>query len=103
MRSSKFFQVPAILPVFDAIYSSPNLHFILPRHDQGAGHLAEGYARISSKPGVALVTSGLGATNDITAMQHALGDGLPLVVFTGQWLLQHWLRRLLGGRCRWYL
>jgi acetolactate synthase I/II/III large subunit len=74
----------AILPVFDAIYNSPHFKFILPRHEQGAGHMAEGYARVSGKPGVVLVTSGPGATNVVTAMQDALSDGLPLVVFTGQ-------------------
>jgi len=74
----------AILPVFDAIYQSPHFDFILPRHEQGAGHMAEGYARISGKPGVVLVTSGPGATNIITPMQDALSDGVPLVVFSGQ-------------------
>jgi acetolactate synthase I/II/III large subunit len=74
----------AILPVFDAIYKSKHFDFILPRHEQGAGHMAEGYARISGKPGVVLVTSGPGATNVITPMQDALSDGVPLVVFTGQ-------------------
>ena len=74
----------AILPVFDAIYNSPHFDFILPRHEQGAGHMAEGYARVSGKPGVVLVTSGPGATNVVTAMQDALSDGIPLVVFTGQ-------------------
>jgi acetolactate synthase-1/2/3 large subunit len=74
----------AILPVFDAIYNSKNFDFVLPRHEQGAGHMAEGYARVSGKPGVVLVTSGPGATNVITPMQDALSDGVPLVVFTGQ-------------------
>jgi acetolactate synthase I/II/III large subunit len=74
----------AILPVFDAIYNSPHFDFVLPRHEQGAGHMAEGYARVSGKPGVVLVTSGPGATNVITPMQDALSDGVPLVVFTGQ-------------------
>ena len=74
----------AILPVFDAIYNSKNFDFVLPRHEQGAGHMAEGYARVSGKPGVVLVTSGPGATNVITPMQDALSDGIPLVVFTGQ-------------------
>ncbi|KAI9710025.1 MAG: Acetolactate synthase, mitochondrial [Chrysothrix sp. TS-e1954] len=74
----------AILPVFDAIYNSPHFDFILPRHEQGAGHMAEGYARASGKPGVVLVTSGPGATNTITPMQDALMDGTPLVVFCGQ-------------------
>ncbi|KAK9235774.1 thiamine diphosphate-binding protein [Lipomyces kononenkoae] len=74
----------AILPVFDAIYNSPHFKFILPRHEQGAGHMAEGYARASGKPGVVIVTSGPGATNVITPLQDALSDGTPLVVFTGQ-------------------
>jgi acetolactate synthase I/II/III large subunit len=74
----------AILPVFDAIYNSPRFGFILPRHEQGAGHMAEGYARASGKPGVVLVTSGPGATNVVTAMQDALMDGTPMVVFCGQ-------------------
>ncbi|UKZ47916.1 Acetolactate synthase, mitochondrial [Trichoderma virens] len=74
----------AILPVFDAIYNSEHFDFILPRHEQGAGHMAQGYARATGKPGVVLVTSGPGATNVITPMQDALSDGTPLVVFTGQ-------------------
>ncbi|KAL1311390.1 hypothetical protein AAFC00_001557 [Neodothiora populina] len=74
----------AILPVFDAIYNSKHFDFILPRHEQGAGHMAEGYARASGKTGVVLVTSGPGATNVITPMQDALMDGTPMVVFSGQ-------------------
>ncbi|KAL1978519.1 hypothetical protein VTN31DRAFT_1378 [Thermomyces dupontii] len=74
----------AILPVFDAIYNSKHFDFILPRHEQGAGHMAEGYARASGKPGVVLVTSGPGATNVVTPMQDAMSDGTPLVVFCGQ-------------------
>lgn len=74
----------AILPVFDAIYKSPHFKFILPRHEQGAGHMAEGYARASGKVGVVLVTSGPGATNVVTPMQDALMDGTPMVVFCGQ-------------------
>lgn len=74
----------AILPVFDAIYNSPHFDFVLPRHEQGAGHMAEGYARVTGKPGVVLVTSGPGATNVITPMQDALSDGVPMVVFCGQ-------------------
>ncbi|EDU51563.1 IlvB Thiamine pyrophosphate-requiring enzyme [Pyrenophora tritici-repentis] len=74
----------AILPVFDAIYQSKHFDFILPRHEQGAGHMAEGYARASGKPGVVLVTSGPGATNVVTPMQDALMDGTPLIVFCGQ-------------------
>ncbi|EKV06091.1 Acetolactate synthase [Penicillium digitatum PHI26] len=74
----------AILPVFDAIYKSKHFDFILSRHEQGAGHMAEGYARVSGKPGVVIVTSGPGATNMITPMADALADGTPMVVFTGQ-------------------
>lgn len=74
----------AILPVFDAIYNSDRFKFVLPRHEQGAGHMAEGYARASGKPGIVLVTSGPGATNVVTPMADALMDGIPLVVFTGQ-------------------
>ncbi len=74
----------AILPVFDAIFESSYFNFILTRHEQGAGHMAEGYARASGRAGVVLVTSGPGATNTITPMQDALMDGTPLLVFTGQ-------------------
>ncbi|KAF2021536.1 acetolactate synthase [Aaosphaeria arxii CBS 175.79] len=74
----------AILPVFDAIFNSPHFDFVLPRHEQGAGHMAEGYARASGKPGVVIVTSGPGATNVVTPMQDALMDGTPMVVFCGQ-------------------
>jgi acetolactate synthase-1/2/3 large subunit len=74
----------AILPVFDAIHQSPHFRFILPRHEQGAGHMAEGYARASGQVGVVLVTSGPGATNTVTALQDALMDGTPIVVFCGQ-------------------
>ncbi|CAH02484.1 acetolactate synthase catalytic subunit [Kluyveromyces lactis] len=74
----------AILPVYDAIYNSDKFTFVLPKHEQGAGHMAEGYARASGKPGVVLVTSGPGATNVVTPMADALADGVPLVVFTGQ-------------------
>ncbi|KIX99861.1 uncharacterized protein Z520_04497 [Fonsecaea multimorphosa CBS 102226] len=74
----------AILPVFDAIYNSKHFDFVLPKHEQGAGHMAEGYARVSGKPGVVLVTSGPGATNVVTPMQDALSDGTPMVVFCGQ-------------------
>lgn len=74
----------AILPVFDAIYQSKHFKFILTRHEQGAGHMAEGYARTSGKVGVVLVTSGPGATNTVTALQDALMDGTPMIVFSGQ-------------------
>ena len=74
----------AILPVFDAIHESPHFQFILTRHEQGAGHMAEGYARACGRPGVVLVTSGPGATNTVTPLQDALMDGTPLIVFSGQ-------------------
>jgi acetolactate synthase I/II/III large subunit len=74
----------AIMPVFDAIYNTKQLEFVLAKHEQNAGHMAQGYARVSGKPGVVLVTSGPGATNVITAIQDAFADGTPLVVFTGQ-------------------
>ncbi|OAA64368.1 Acetolactate synthase, large subunit, biosynthetic [Niveomyces insectorum RCEF 264] len=74
----------AILPVFDAIYNSKYFDFILPKHEQGAGHMAEGYARASGKPGVVVVTSGPGATNVITPIADAFADGTPMVVFSGQ-------------------
>ncbi|KAJ5386282.1 hypothetical protein N7509_008823 [Penicillium cosmopolitanum] len=73
-----------ILPVFDAIHESKHFDFILPRHEQGGGHMAQGYARVTGKPGVVLVTSGPGATNLITPMMDALADGTPMVVFCGQ-------------------
>jgi len=74
----------AILPVFDAIHESPHFKFVLTRHEQGAGHMAEGYARVTGKPGIVLVTSGPGATNTVTPMQDALMDGTPMIVFAGQ-------------------
>jgi len=74
----------AILPVFDAIHESKHFNFYLTRHEQGAGHMAEGYARTTGKPGIVLVTSGPGATNTVTPMQDALMDGVPMIVFAGQ-------------------
>ncbi|MEM9916266.1 MAG: thiamine pyrophosphate-binding protein, partial [Planctomycetota bacterium] len=74
----------AILPVFDAIHESDQFNFILSRHEQGAGHMAQGYARVTGKPGIVLVTSGPGATNTVTPLQDALMDGTPLIVFAGQ-------------------
>jgi acetolactate synthase-1/2/3 large subunit len=74
----------AILPVYDAIHESPHFRFILPRREDGGGHMAEGYARVTKKPGVVLVTSGPGATNMVTPMADALMDGTPMVVLTGQ-------------------
>lgn len=73
----------AILPTYDEIYKQGIQH-ILARHEQGAIHAAEGYARVSGKPGVCIVTSGPGATNVVTGLADAMMDSLPLVVITGQ-------------------
>lgn len=73
----------AILPTYDSIYQKGIKH-ILARHEQGAIHAAEGYARVSGKPGVCVVTSGPGATNIVTGIADAMIDSLPLVVLTGQ-------------------
>ncbi len=73
----------AILPVYDPILDSPIRH-ILVRHEQGAGHMAEGYALATGRPGVAMVTSGPGATNIVTPIANAHMDSTPLVVVTGQ-------------------
>ncbi len=74
----------AILPIYDALFHEPRLQHVLVRHEQGATHAAEGYARSSGKPGVVLVTSGPGATNAVTGIVDALMDSIPLVVITGQ-------------------
>jgi len=74
----------AVLPIYDALFHEPRLQHILVRHEQGATHAAEGYARSTGKPGVVLVTSGPGATNAITGIVDALMDSIPLVVITGQ-------------------
>ena len=73
----------AILPVYDPIIDSPIRH-ILVRHEQGAGHMAEGYAHATGRPGVAMVTSGPGATNIVTPLCDAFMDSVPMVVITGQ-------------------
>ena len=73
----------AILPVYDPIIDSPIRH-ILVRHEQGAGHMAEGYAQVTGRPGVAMVTSGPAATNIVTPLADAYMDSVPLVVITGQ-------------------
>ena len=73
----------AVLPIYDSIYDSKIRH-ILPRHEQGGIHAAEGYARVTGKPGVVIATSGPGATNLVTGIADAMMDSLPLVVFTGQ-------------------
>lgn len=75
----------AIIPVFDAMYDyADKLHYVLTRHEQGATHAAQGYARVSGKVGVCIVTSGPGATNTITGIGDALMDSTPMVVITGQ-------------------
>ncbi|MFV1990707.1 MAG: acetolactate synthase large subunit, partial [Acidimicrobiales bacterium] len=73
----------AILPVYDPIIESPIRH-VLVRHEQGAGHMAEGYAHVTGRPGVAIVTSGPGATNIVTPLADAMMDSIPMVVITGQ-------------------
>ena len=74
----------AVLPIYDELKNHKSIKHILVRHEQGAGHAAEGYARSSGKPGVMLVTSGPGATNAVTALTDAYMDSIPLVCITGQ-------------------
>ena len=74
----------AVLPVYDALFKQNKLRHILVRHEQGAGHAAEGYARSTGKVGVLMVTSGPGATNTVTALMDALMDSVPLVCISGQ-------------------
>jgi acetolactate synthase-1/2/3 large subunit len=74
----------AVLPIYDALFAADDMRHILVRHEQGAGHAAEGYARSTGKVGVALVTSGPGATNMVTPLADALLDSIPIVVITGQ-------------------
>ena len=74
----------AVLPIYDEVFQQNAIKHILVRHEQGAVHAAEGYARSTGKPGVVLVTSGPGATNAVTGLTDALMDSIPLVVLTGQ-------------------
>jgi acetolactate synthase I/II/III large subunit len=74
----------AVLPIYDEIFQQSDIRHILVRHEQGAVHAAEGYARSTGRPGVVLVTSGPGATNAVTGMTDALMDSVPIVVLTGQ-------------------
>jgi acetolactate synthase-1/2/3 large subunit len=74
----------AVLPIYDEIFQQNSIKHVLVRHEQGAVHAAEGYARSTGKPGVALVTSGPGATNAVTGLTDALLDSIPIVVLTGQ-------------------
>lgn len=74
----------SVLPIYDELFQQDKVEHILVRHEQGAGHAAEGYARSTGKVGVMLVTSGPGATNAVTPLQDALMDSIPLVCITGQ-------------------
>ena len=74
----------AVLPIYDEIFQQNQIKHVLVRHEQGAVHAAEGYARATGKPGVCLVTSGPGATNAVTGLTDALMDSIPIVVLTGQ-------------------
>ena len=74
----------AVLPIYDELFQQEEIQHVLVRHEQGAGHAAEGYARSTGKAGVFLVTSGPGATNAVTPLQDALMDSIPLVCITGQ-------------------
>ncbi len=74
----------AVLPIYDEVFQQNDIRHILVRHEQGATHAAEGYARSTGKPGVVLVTSGPGATNAVTGMTDALMDSIPIIVLTGQ-------------------
>ena len=74
----------AVLPIYDALHQQDAIRHVLVRHEQGAGHMAEGYARSTGKVGVVLVTSGPGATNTVTPIADAMMDSIPIVVITGQ-------------------
>ena len=74
----------AVLPIYDELKNFKSIKHYLVRHEQGAGHAAEGYARSTGRPGVLLVTSGPGATNAVTALTDAYMDSVPLVCITGQ-------------------
>jgi acetolactate synthase-1/2/3 large subunit len=74
----------AVIPIFDELYSAPSLRVVLTRHEQGALHAADGYARSTGKVGVSIVTSGPGATNTITGLATANFDSVPIVCLTGQ-------------------
>ncbi|MDO8963207.1 MAG: biosynthetic-type acetolactate synthase large subunit [Coriobacteriia bacterium] len=73
-----------VLPIYDALFDSKQLRHVLTRHEQGAAHAADGYARATGKTGVCLVTSGPGATNTVTGIANAYMDSIPMVVMTGQ-------------------
>ncbi len=74
----------AVLPIYDEVFQQNDIRHVLVRHEQGAVHAAEGYARATGRPGVVLVTSGPGATNAVTGMTDALMDSIPIIVLSGQ-------------------
>lgn len=74
----------AVIDIYDELIKSQQITHYLARHEQGAVHMADGYARANGKVGVALVTSGPGATNTVSAVATAYGDSIPLVLITGQ-------------------
>ena len=85
----------AIMPVYDELYKfKDQLHHVLVRHEQGATHAAQGYARATGKVGVAIATSGPGATNLVTGIADAQIDSTPMVCITGQWVNIYWVPML---------
>ncbi|MFW6182133.1 MAG: biosynthetic-type acetolactate synthase large subunit [Spirochaetota bacterium] len=85
-KVSTLFGIPGgvVIPLFDALYGDPELNMVITKHEQGAIHAADGYARSSGRPGVVLVTSGPGATNIVTGLATAYMDSVPIVALTGQ-------------------
>src|SRR6201994_1432171 len=74
----------AILPIYDALRKFPTIHHVLVRHEQGASHMADGYARATGRAGVCMATSGPGATNLVTGLATAMLDSIPIIAITGQ-------------------
>src|ERR1700722_18836408 len=74
----------AVLPIYDALFKQNDFVHVLVRHEQGAVHAAEGYARSTGRPGVVIVTSGPGATNAVTGLADAMMDSIPVIVLSGQ-------------------
>src|SRR5260370_9748564 len=74
----------AVIPIYDAIYEEKEIRHVLVRHEQGAAHMAEGYAKVTGKVGVCLATSGPGATNLVTGIADAYMDSVPVLSITGQ-------------------
>ena len=93
----------AAIPIFDALITTrTKIKLILVRHEQGASHMADGYARATGRPGVVLVTSGPGATNTVTGIMTAQMDSIPMVVLTGQTVTPMLGKgRFPGSRCLW--